>query len=335
MTVTHSPARRASARADHRPRGSRPARRLRRALGAAVAAVLALTLTACLSTDPTSTEATAGRGRDGTIVIGSANFPESDILGHIYAEALEEAGFDAEVSSGIGSREGYTSALESGDVDVFPEYLGALAVYYGVDVAPGTGTEELAGQAAAALPAGLAIARPAPGENADSFRVLPGTAREHGLHTLADLAKLDRVRWAANPEITGRSFNAEGMERVYGVPADSIEYRLISDSGGPLTVTALRDGQVDVANIFTTSPALDSDGDEVDTVTLEDPEGLVNPENVTPLYRADALPEKAVSVLDRVSAALTTERLREFNLRSVGDERAEPAEIARDFVESL
>ena len=301
----------------------------------AITAVSALALGACANSDPTSDGATSAQANGETIVIGTANFPESDIIGNVYAEALIEAGFDVEVNSGIGSREVYMGALEEGSVDVFPEYIGALGAFYDAQFPESADAAQVHEATAGVLPEGLALSEAAPGQNSDSFHVLPETAEQYDLTTIADLDNLDVIRWAANPEIEQRPFNAAGIEQAYGVPADKIEYNFISDGGGPLTVTALRDRVVDVANIFTTSPTYDSEGNLVETVQLEDPEGLILPENVAAVYRADALPQEAVDVLNDVNAELTTEQLVEFNERNVGEEKASPRTIALDFIEEL
>ncbi len=297
---------------------------------AASALATSVVLAACSASDPTSPG--AADGEDGVIVIGTANFPESEIIGNIYTEALEEAGFDTEINSGIGSREVYTGALEEGSVDLFPEYVGSLGTFYDADIPEGADPEEVAEATAAALPEGLALGELAPGENTDSFHVLPSTAEEFDLTTIGDLQNMDTIRWAANPEIEQRPFNAAGLERVYGVSADKIQYNFISDSGGPLSVTALRDGVVDVASVFSTSPTYDSEGNLVETVVLEDPEGLILPENIVPLYRADALPQEALDVIDDVNAELTTEQLLAFNERHLSDEKASAEAIAQDFI---
>ena len=296
------------------------------------AGVGALTLSACASSDPTAAPADSNGE---ALTIGTANFPESDIIGHVYAEALEEAGFDVEVNSGIGSREVYLSAIETGDVQVFPEYIGSLALYYDAQLPDGADPEAIAGAAREALPEALALGDLAPGENSDAFHVMPEVAEEYGLETLADLDNLETIRWATLPETTERAFNAEGLAEAYDIDAEKFEYNFISDGGGPLTVTALRDGVADVANIFGTSPTYDSDGEIVETVILADPAGLITHENIVPLYRADDVPAEALEVINEVNATLTTEQLREFNERNTGPEKASPQDVAADYVAGL
>ncbi|AJE34171.1 putative substrate-binding protein [Corynebacterium humireducens NBRC 106098 = DSM 45392] len=298
-----------------------------------VFALAALALSSCSSSDedPLATSPTADAG-DGTITIGTANFPESEIIGQIWAAALEDAGFDVEVTSGIGSREVYLKALEEGSIDLVPEYSGNLAQYYGAELESGASAGDVAEALADVLPAGLVAGDIADGESKDSYRVTRALAEEHGLTTLADLDKLDRVRIAANPEFAERPYGPPGLASVYGVDAAKISVVPISDGGGPLTVAAVLEGAAEVADIYTTSPLLDAAGNEVDLVTLEDPEQLILPQNVLPLMRADAIPQEALDAVNGISGELTTDALVALNLRNIGEEKAEPPVIARDFV---
>lgn len=295
---------------------------------AALIATLALALTACSSpSDPLDSGS-----NDNVITIGTANFPESEIIGQVWAQALEDAGFTVEVTSAIGSREVYLRALEEGSVDLVPEYAGNLAQFYGADLPAGASSADVEKLLTEALPDGLIAGNFAEGESKDSYRVTRSLADDRGLTTLADLAKLDQVRVAANPELAERPYGPRGLTEVYNVDAATITMVPISDGGGPLTIAALVDGTADTADIYTTSPLLDAAGNEIDLVTLDDPEGLILPQNVLPLMRSDALPEGAIDAINGASALLTTDALVAMNLRNIGKEKAEAPIIARDFL---
>ena len=158
----------------------------------------------------------------------------------------------------------------------------------------------------------------------DSYAVTGDSAQKNGLASIADLAKLGRtVKVAANSEFATRPYGPEGLKRVYGVDA---EVTPVEDSGGPLTVKALTDGQVDVADIYTSSPAIGDNG----LVVLQDPQNLVLPQNVVPLV-SESLNAKAVQAINAVQAALTADELRALNKRSTG-EQLDSATIAKDWL---
>ncbi len=313
-----------------------------RSLRLSFAALAVPTLLAgCTSTDPTANTGTQQTGKTTadndavsgaeTVIIGTANFPESEIIGQLWAEALRENGFNVEVTSGIGAREVYVTALEEGSVTVVPEYAGNLAQFVG-ELPAGTTEEGVRQTLDRNLPDGLKVGEFARAESKDAYRVTREVAQQHNLVSIGDLSNLDAITIAAPPEFAERPYGPEGLSEAYGVDAGKITLTPISDGGGPLTVAALVEGDANVANIYTTSPALLSNGDQADLVILEDPEGLIPAQNVVPLYRASALPSGALDVINDINATLTTDDLVAMNLRNVGPERAEPQQIAEDYL---
>ncbi len=288
---------------------------------AAVVAVAALALTAC--SDPSSSD---GGGDSDTVRIGSAAFPESEIIAEVYAQALEAEDFSVERRMQIGAREVYLPALENGELDMLPEYTGNLLSYIDSE-ATATSPEDIEAELPDALPDGLEVLDPAPAENKDSLNVTPEFASENDLESIADLADIDGLSLAANPEFAERPYGIPGMERVYGITG--VDFTPINDGGGPATLSALLDGTVDVADIYSTTPSIV----ENDLVTLEDPENMIAAQNVVPVISSETVSDEAIEVLNRVSAELTTEDLIEMNTRSSGDEKAAPATIAKDWLE--
>ena len=291
----------------------------------AVAGLTAVTgaLGACgLGRDPFASEDSEDSGA-GPIVVGSQQYYSNEIIAEIYAQVLETAGYTVTREYQIGQREIYLPQIESGDISVIPEYGGNLLQYYAKDpeaTDAGSVREELF----TVLPRDLTILGSAEATDQDSYTVTRATADAYGLTSIADLAELGgTVTIAANSELATRPYGPSGLMSVYGVDAmiDPVE-----DTGGPLTVNALTDGTVNVANIPTSSPAITDN----DLVVLEDPKNLILPENVTPLVRK-SLPVGATQAIDAVAARLTADELRTLNARST-KEQLESGVIASDWL---
>ncbi len=292
---------------------------------------LALALAGCsggcgdpLASESPSESAASGSGE--TIVVGSADFPESSTLAEIYAGALNGAGIDAETKLGIGSREVYLPALEDGSIDLIPEYTGALLV--GVD--PDTeivDAGEIVDALPDALPEGLVILEPSDAENKDAMVVTKATAEKYSLESIEDLAEVcDELTLAAPAEFAERAQGLIGLKDKYG--CEFKEFTPIGDSGGPLTVDALLKDEVQVADIYTTTPAIV----ENDLVVLEDPKQNWPAQQVVPLA-SQAVSDEAAEVLNKVSAELTTEDLIDLNQAVSGDQKMDPSEAARMWLE--
>lgn len=295
----------------------------RRILAVAGLTTLTGALGACgLGKDPFASEDSEGSG-SGLIVVGSQQYYSNEIIAEIYAQVLETAGYAVTREYQIGQREIYLPQLESGDISVIPEYGGNLLQYYAKDP-EATNADSVREELFTVLPRDLTILGSAEATDQDSYTVTRATADAYGLTSIADLAELGgTVTIAANSEFATRPYGPSGLMSVYGVDAkiDPVE-----DTGGPLTVNALTDGTVNVANIPTSSPAITDN----DLVVLEDPKNLILPENVTPLVRK-SLPVGATQAIDAVAARLTADELRTLNARST-KEQLESAVIASDWL---
>lgn len=284
--------------------------------------VVAITLAGC-GGDPT--KQTSGGGDAKTITVGSAAFPENEIIAEIYAQALEAKGITVKKKLNIGAREAYIPALENGEIDLIPEYTGNLLSY--VDKkATATSAADVDEALKTALPKGLKVLDSAPAEDKDSLNVTAAFAQEHDLKTIADLSKIKGLKLAANPEFKTRPYGIPGLEKVYGITG--IAFTPISDGGGPATVKALTSGQVDVADIYSTTPAIAANK----LVTLEDPENLIAAQNVVPLIRSAKATGEVTEVLNEVAAALTTEGLLELNAENQGKDKVAPDVLAKQWV---
>jgi osmoprotectant transport system substrate-binding protein len=298
----------------------------------ALGVVALLVLAACGAPEaPKVPDRAASRTSD-AVIVASFDFPESEILGELYAQALEGAGVPVERELLLGPRELVEPALEQGLVDVVPEYLGSALAYLGGEP-PAPPTQEATQErlAAAFEPLGIRLLDPAPAEDQNALVVTEGTALVYDLRTTSELADVaPAFRFGGPPECPDRPFCLAGLERVYGL---DFERFVPLDSGGPLTVSALREQNVDVGVLFSTDPHLV--GREF--VELEDDRGLQPSENVVPAVRASVLErwgEELRRPLDAVSAALTTQELRELNA-SVVLEGDTPRQVARTWLAQL
>ncbi|ALD12741.1 ABC transporter substrate-binding protein [Clavibacter capsici] len=296
----------------------------RRLLVGTVALGTAMALAGCSSGDPLDTSGgSASAAPSDTISVGSAAFGENVILAEVYAQALEANDVKVTRNLQIGEREVYLKALEEGSIDLIPEYTGNLLAAYDTD-SKATSSDDVYSALGAALPEGFEVLDESPAEDKDSYNVTKEYSESNGVTSLSDLEG-KAVRVGGGAVLGEREYGIPGLTDVYGVDASLVT---IEDQGGPNTVKALLDGQVDMANIYSTTPSILDNG----FVTLKDPENLIKAQNVVPLVKTAKMNADITAVLDKVSAALTTEDLTEMNRRNQGDEKAEPAAIAADWL---
>lgn len=245
------------------------------------------------------------------------------MLGYLYAAALDAAGVKTSVRPNLGTREILIPALKGGDIDLLPEYQGAL-LHYLDKKAKATEEGEMQNALAMVLPTGLQILPYGLAEDSDAFVVTRETAKKYKLKSLADLANHNgKLVIGAAPEVKKRQVGSVGLKDVYGV--EFKEFKSL-DSSGPLVKGALKNGDVDVANLFTT----DTDIAANDWVVLTDPKNLVPGQHVVPLIadrKADSTVRKALARLGNV---LTTEDLTELN-RLVDKDKKDPEDVANDY----
>ena len=290
-----------------------------------VTALLALFLVAgCASSDPLGTQnsSTASGTTSKQLVIGSQQYYSNEIVAELFAQALESRGWTIDRQYQIGQREVYLPELAAGRIDVMPEYIGNLLQYYDKQATAKT-RPEIVTALRSKVPSGLMLLEPAAASDQDSFNVTAQTAQQYGLKTIGDLAKLPRVTAAANSELAKRPYGPAGLKSTYGVTATVLP---VEDSGGPLTVKALVDGKVQVADIYSADPSIKAKG----LVTLADPESLVLPQNVVPVV-SPKVGADAASIIELVCAQLTTADLVELNSLSVSKQLSSRA-IAKQWL---
>ena len=301
---------------------------VRSRVAAVLAGVVAMTLvTACRDSRPPAEDA---QRRGPEVVVASFNFSESALLAEIYARAIEAAGVPVRREVDLGPRELVQPALLGGLVDVVPEYLGtAMASLQPSGGAAPTDTAAVREALARALDGrGVEVLDAAPAQNQNGVVVSRATAERYGLDSVSDLAAIATgLTLGGPPECPQRPYCGEGLQRVYGLRFEGF----VPLANEQQRATALVDGVVDVAVMFTTDGRLATG----DLVLLQDDRGLQPSENVVPLVTARAVERFGVRLVDTVnavSARLTTNSLRFLNWRiSIADRSV--ANEARGWLE--
>lgn len=290
----------------------------KRAVGAFLA--VALVASACGGT---------GGSTDGEpITVSSFNFNESVIVAEIYAQALERADYAVERNMNLGNREVVKPALEAGEIDLVPEYVGTIAGFLG---GTATADSQATWEEAKGLfeELGVTLLAFSPAQDKNAYVVTAETASGNGLTTLSDLGDVaGEFRFGGPPECPEREFCLQGLETVYGL--EFAEFVPL-DAAGPITIAALEGGDVDIALLFSSQGVIAEKG----WVVLEDDMGLQPAENLVPAIRqavVDEYGEDLTNLLDEVSEKIEQEALIEMNKRADIDGE-DPAVIAGEWLD--
>jgi osmoprotectant transport system substrate-binding protein len=260
-----------------------------------------------------------------SIVVGSANFSENVILADIYGQALAQNGFAVTYKLNIGARAAYIPALESGEVNLIPEYSGSILDFLSKS-ATANSPSDVKAALDKALPSTLKALTPSTAADSDSLNVTPAFAKANNLTSIADLKNVANVTLAANPEFQTRPDGIPGLQSVYGLT--NLKFQAISDGGGPQTLAALLNNSVQVADIYSTTPSILANK----LVTLTDPKSLFASQEVVPIVSTSKDSSKLASVLNKVSAALTTKDLLQLNTEVSGTSKTDPAVAAKNWL---
>ncbi len=298
---------------------------------------LAVVLTAC-GDDGGDAFSEAEGGSDAasgeTITVGGATFTESAILMEMYRALLEDGGYTVEVKP-VENRELYAPELESGRIDVVPEYAATLAEFLNRDVngpdaepvATGNADETVEALRPLAEQKGLEVLEPAEAANQNAFFVTEDFAAQHDLTTLSDLSALGQpIVLAGTQECPERPKCELGLEQVYGL---NITEDLPLGFGSVQNKQAVVEGDAQLGLSGTTDGTLDALG----LVVLEDDKQLQNADNLVPVVNTDgpAGSQEVAEILNGLSETLTTEDLAELN-RRVDEDREQAADVAEDYL---
>jgi osmoprotectant transport system substrate-binding protein len=296
------------------------------ALGATAVALLVL-LGACSKSGGGGTTS-GGTKKKPTVTVGvSGAFAENQIVAEMYAQVLEKAGYTVKTQLDLGSREISQKALESGQIDVKPEYLSSLLLFLDPNAQASGDPSAVAQQDSQLLQAkGVTLLTPSAAQDTNAFVVTKETADAHSLTTMSSLAPVaGQLTLGGPPECPQRPFCIPGLKDTYGITFKDFK---ALDVGGPQTVAALDSGAIDVGLLFSTDPTIQSKG----WVLLEDDKHLQNAENIVPVVRTDVLNDEISGLLDAVSSKLTTENMTEL-VGKVANDKEDPADVAQQFLQ--
>ena len=257
----------------------------------------------------------SGGGASGSVVVGSANFPESELLAEIYAIGLQDKGVKATTKLNIGDREVYYPQVVKGAITIFPEYNGALLSGEVDPTSTAKTTAAVDAALTAKLPSSLEILNPAPAQDSDSVTVTAATAAKDHLKTIADL-KPFAASWSfsAPSEFKTRPDGLPGLKANYGIVFKAFDPL---DESGPLTLAALTSGKVQAADVFTTTPQIITDH----LVSLSDPKFNFAAQNVIPLVNKAETTSTISTTLNAISAKLTTSALLQMDNAVITDKQ--------------
>jgi osmoprotectant transport system substrate-binding protein len=272
----------------------------------AVTSVLALSACGGGGGDPLSGGGDNKGSSGSEVIVGSADFTESQLIASIYSQALQAAGVKVKEQFNIGSREVYIAALKDGSIDLVPEYSGALLSYLDPKSTAAT-TQAVTSELTGKVPSGLSLLTPSPAEDKDVVAVTKATADKYNLKKVSDLAPVaGELVLGGPPEWKTRTQGVVGLRDLYGL---NFKDFVTLDAGGTLTMTALTNGQIQAGDLFSTDPGLVSNN----LVALEDDKSLFAAENVVPVIKTAKENDTITKTLNDVSAKLTTADLITMN----------------------
>jgi len=318
-----------------------------RVITSAVVAALALGIAACGSDDddsttpatsaaPTATPAANAKliqkdpaNASKSITLGTKNFTEALVVGEVYAQALEAAGFTVKRQFNLGSEQIAFKALKAGKIDGYPEYTGtALTSFFKVKPKDVTTDAQQAYEEAKADYAkiGITALAPTPFTDSNGFAVTQATADKLGLKSLSDLkGKSAALTVSGGPECRQREDCLLGLEKVYG-----LKFKKFLSIDLAKRHEVLTKGQSDVGLVFTTDGQIAADK----LVLLEDDQKLFPPYNLILTLRDEAaqtLGPEGQAVIEKVQEGLTTPVMQELNSR-VDLDKEKPAQVAGEYL---
>ena len=291
-----------------------------------VAALAAISMVAAAcGSSPTG----GGNTSKGKITIGGFKFPESSILAQLYGQALAKAGYEVTYKLNLGTREVVAPALKNGDIDLYPGYAATDLEHWnkGAGEATGDAVATTAKLNSHLESEGLIALDPSKAADQNAFAVTKDTQSKYNLTKISDLAPIgNQLTLGAGPECPTRPFCLPGLEKTYGIHFKAFKPL---DTDGPATRAAFKNNSIQVGLVFSSDADLNSLG----LVVLDDDKHLQNADNVVPILRKQAATDDVKSILNKVSAGLTTADLVALNAK-VSLDHQDPDAVAKAYLES-
>jgi len=268
-----------------------------------------------------------GKGKP-AIVMGDKNFSEEYLLGELYSQALRAKGFTVTLKGNIGSSTTINAALQSGKIDMYPEYTGVIAtVLAGLADNPKSAAQTLSVATQYENKHGFAVLNPTPFQDADGLATMKAYAQQHGLKTIGDLKKVGSFTYAGPPENATRYQGVVGLKKAYGLT--QVQFKPVPIGS---QYQALDQGKVNSIAIFTTDPQLASGKYTV----LTDTKGIFGFQQVVPVVKKSLLAKEGPAfeqTLNAVSKLLTTEAIIAMN-KAVAIDQQDPSAVAKAFLQA-
>jgi osmoprotectant transport system substrate-binding protein len=278
-----------------------------------------------------STSAVASAAAKPKIVIGSTNFEEQAIVANLYGDVLQHAGYPVTVEPASGTRSIVVPAIEKGQIDLEADYAGSLLNFFH---APSS--TPLANNLSTAIPGlkkilkpfGVTVLTPAPALDTNVFVVTKATAQKDHLTTISSLKPYaSKFKLGGPQECPTTAGCLPGLQKTYGLKFAGFT---ATDEAGPISVAALKNGEVQVVELFS------SDGNVVGNnfVALTDNKHLESADYITPVIRSSVDSPAVTKLLNAVSAKLTTAQISKLNVLVTGPNKEQPAAVASAWLKS-
>lgn len=297
-------------------------------VGVAALAALAVTLTACSSSKKSTNPSTTSGGTSGggSLVVGSADFPESELLADLYADALSAKGVSVSKKLDIGERSVYLKALQDGSISFFPEYSGSILAYLDPK-ATAKSPADVAAALPTALGSSLTALNYAQAQDSDTITVTQDTATKKHLTSIADLASVaGSLTLGAPAAFQTRPDGVPALKSVYGVTFGRFTP---TSAAGTVTVNALKSGSIDAADIFSTDPSIAANH----FVSLTDPKNMFAAQNIIPIVATSKVTQTIKDAANAVSAKLDTATLASLVAKVSGGQKAD--DVAKAWLQSV